>query len=132
MDSVRDVVLITHFFGLAMIIGPFLIQMRAHSGYAFNWVLAGGVTQLVSGLVLTGLAEMRLAGNDELSLDHTKIIVKLVLALIIFAVALIGWLRQRRMASGESERSLLPFLHTAGALAIIEVVIAVWWPGVIR
>jgi len=132
MDSVRDVVLITHFFGLAMIIGPFLIQMRAHSGYAFNWVLAGGVTQLVSGLVLTGLAEMRLAGNDELSLDHTKIIVKLVLALIIFAVALIGWLRQRRMDSGESQRSLLPFLHTAGALAIIEVVIAVWWPGVIR
>jgi len=132
MDSVRDVVLITHFVGLAMIIGPFLIQMRAHSGYAFNWVLAGGVTQLVSGLVLTGLAEMRLAGNDELSLDHTKIAVKLVLALIIFAVALIGWLRQRRMDSGESQRSLLPFLHTAGALAIIEVVIAVWWPGVIR
>jgi len=132
MDTVRDVVLITHFVGLAMIIGPFLIQMRAHSGYAFNWVLAGGVTQLVSGLVLTGLAEMRLAGNDELSLDHTKIAVKLVLALIIFAVALIGWLRQRRMDSGESQRSLLPFLHTAGALAIIEVVIAVWWPGVIR
>ena len=132
METLRDIVLITHFIGLAMIIGPFLIQMRAHTGFAFSWVLAGAITQLVSGLVLTGLAEMRLAGNEEMSLDHTKIAVKLVLALVIFVVALIAYLRQKKVPAGESQRHLLPFLHTSGALAIIDVVVAVIWPGVVR
>lgn len=32
MDLVRDFTLIVHFIGLALIIGPFIVQMRAHSG----------------------------------------------------------------------------------------------------
>jgi hypothetical protein len=124
--------MIAHFLGLAMIIGPFLVALGKRTGFAFSWVLAGGITQLVSGLVLTGLAEMRLADNDDLSLDHTKIAVKLGLSLIIFSVALIGWLGKKKIPQGESERALLPFLHTAGALAIITLVIAVVWPGVVR
>lgn len=131
METLRDIILITHFLGLAMIIGPFLIQMRQHTGFAFSWVLAGGITQLLSGLVLTFLAEMRLADNPDLSLDHTKIAVKLVLALIIFVVALIAFRRQKKIPAGESQRALLPFLHTAGALAVIDLVIAVLWPGVV-
>jgi hypothetical protein len=114
-----------------MVIGPFLIQMRARTGFAFSWVLAGAITQLVSGLLLTGLAEMRLADNEDLSLDHTKIAVKLVLALTIFVVALIAYRRQKKVPAGESERHLLPFLHTAGALAITDLAIAVLWPGVV-
>jgi peptidoglycan biosynthesis protein MviN/MurJ (putative lipid II flippase) len=132
VETLRDIVLITHFIGLAMIIGPFLIQMRAHSGFAFSWVLAGAITQLVSGLVLTWLAEMRLADNDELSLDHTKIAVKLILAVIIFVVALIAYRRQKKVPIGESQRHLLPLLHTSGALAIIDLIVAVIWPGVVR
>jgi 8-oxo-dGTP pyrophosphatase MutT (NUDIX family) len=42
MELARDLTLIVHFIGLAMILGPFLIQMRAHTGYSFSWVLAGG------------------------------------------------------------------------------------------
>jgi hypothetical protein len=113
-----------------MIIGPFLIQMRAHSGFAFSWILAGGIVQLVTGIALTGLAEMRLADNDALALDHTKIAVKLVASLIIFVVALIGYLRKKKMSSGANERKLLPFVHTAGALALANIFIAVLWPGV--
>lgn len=111
-----------------MIIGPFLIQMRARTGFAFSWVLAGGSVQLVTGLVLTWLAEMRLADDPELSLDHTKIAVKLVSSLAIFVVALIAYRSQRKRA-GDAQRSLLPLLHTAGALAVANVVIAVIWPG---
>jgi hypothetical protein len=131
MELVRDITLITHFLGLAMIIGPFLIQMRAHTGYAFSWVLTGGVVQLVTGLVLTGLAEMRLADDPDMSLDHTKIAVKTVSALVIFIVALIAYRRQKKMAPGTTQRSLLPLLHVAGALAISNVFIAVLWPGVV-
>lgn len=131
MDLVRDITLITHFFGLAMIIGPFLIQMRAHTGYAFSWVLAGGIVQLVTGLLLTGLAEMRLADDPDISLDHTKIAVKTVFALVIFIVALIAYRRQKRVAPGATQRSLLPLLHVAGAFAIANLFIAVLWPGVV-
>ncbi len=131
MELVRDITLILHFFGLAMIIGPFLIQMRAHTGYAFSWVLAGGIVQLVTGLLLTGLAEMRLADEPDMSLDHTKIAVKTVLALVIFVVALIAYRRQKKIEAGASQRKLLPLLHVAGALAIANLVIAVLWPGVV-
>jgi len=130
VELARDITLILHFIGLAMVVGPFLIQMRAHSGFAFSWILAGGIVQLVTGIALTGLAEMRLADNDALALDHTKIAVKLVASLIIFVVALIGYLRKKKMSSGANERKLLPFVHTAGALALANIFIAVLWPGV--
>lgn len=132
MELVRDITLIVHFLGLAIIIGPFLIQMRAHTGYAFSWVLAGGIVQLVTGLLLTGLAEMRWADDPDVSLDHTKIAVKTVLALVIFIVALIAYRRQKKLSAGASQRSLLPLLHIAGALAITNVFIAVLWPGLVR
>lgn len=128
MDLARDITLIVHFLGLAMIIGPFLIQMRARTGFAFSWVLTGGIIQLVTGIALTGLAEMRLADSPDLALDHTKIAVKLALSLVILAVAIIAFRRQKKLA-GESQRSLLPLLHTAGALGVTSVIIAVIWPG---
>ena len=130
MELARDISLILHFIGLAMVVGPFLIQLRAHSGLAFSWILTGASVQLLTGIALTGLAEMRLAGNDELSLDHTKIAVKLVLSLVIFVVVLLGYLRQKKMKNTSTERTLLPLVHTAGALALANIVIAVVWPGV--
>ena len=129
MELARDITLIVHFIGLAMIVGPFLIQMRAHSGYAFSWILAGGTVQLLTGIALTGLAEMRLADNDDFAVDHTKIAVKLVLSVVIFIVALLGYLRQKKMTNTSTERTLLPLVHIAGALALANIVIAVVWPG---
>ncbi|MDP4689057.1 MAG: hypothetical protein NWS14_04980, partial [Pontimonas sp.] len=73
MELVRDITLILHFIGLAMIIGPFLVQMRAHSGYYFGWVMTGSLVQLVTGLLLTGLAEMGLADDPDMAVNHTKI-----------------------------------------------------------
>ena len=49
MELARDITLILHFIGLALIIGPFFAQMRAHSGYFFGWVLTGATLQLVTG-----------------------------------------------------------------------------------
>jgi hypothetical protein len=129
VELARDITLIVHFIGLAMIVGPFLIQMRAHSGYAFSWILAGGTVQLLTGIALTGLAEMRLADNDDFAVDHTKIAVKLVLSVVIFIVALLGYLRQKKMTNSSTERTLLPLVHIAGALALANIVIAVVWPG---
>ena len=130
MDLARDITLIAHFLGLSMVIGPFLLQMRSRGGYAFNWVLTGTSVQLLSGLLLVGLAEMRLADNPDESLDHIKIAVKAGVALIAFIAALIGFLRQRKGAAG-NERSLMPFFHSAGGLAVVDLLVAVLWPGVV-
>jgi hypothetical protein len=132
MELLRDITLILHFLGLAIIIGPFVLRKAANSRVAVGWILAGGITQLVTGLVLTGLAEMRLADNPDMSLDHTKIAVKLVLTLAIFIVALIGYLKQRSSSGEAAPKSVTALMHSAGALAIVNVFIAVLWPGVIR
>ena len=132
MDILRDILLISHFFGLALIIGPFVGRLRADGGYMFGVVFSGALIQFVSGLALTGLAEMRLADIDTMSVDHTKIAVKTIIGLIILVVAFIGYRSQRKMDAGAPQRKLLPLLHTAGALAIINIAVAVMWDGVIR
>jgi len=132
VELLREITLILHFLGLAIIIGPFVLRKAADSKVATGWILAGGTTQLVTGLLLTGLAEMRLADNLEMSLDHTKIAVKLVLTLAIFIVALVGYLKLRRAPGAEAPKSITALMHSAGALAIANVFIAVLWPGVIR
>lgn len=131
MDLIRDITLILHFIGLALIIGPFMVQMRARSGYAFGWVFTGSIIQMVTGLLLTGLAEMRLADDPDMSVNHAKIAVKSVVALVIFIVALVGYLKSKKLTPSDNERKLLPLLHTAGALAIVNVIVAVVWSGVV-
>ena len=132
MELVRDTSLILHFIGLAMIIGPFLVQMRAHSGYYFGWVMTGSLVQLVTGLLFTGLAEMRLADDPDMAVNHTKIAVKSVIATVIVIAAISAYRKQKKLAGGDNERKLLPYLHTAGALAIVNVILAVVWTGVVR
>jgi hypothetical protein len=132
MDLLRDLLLISHFFGLALIIGPFVGRLRADGGYMFGVVFSGALIQFVSGLVLTGLAEMRLADVDDMSVDHIKIAVKTVIGLIILVVAYLGYRGQRKMDANAPQRKLLPLLHTAGALAIINIAVAVIWDGVVR
>ena len=132
MDLLRDLLLISHFFGLALIVGPFVGRLRADGGYMFGVVFSGALIQFVSGLALTGLAEMRLADVEDMSVDHTKIAVKTAIGLIILVVSYLGYRGQKKMDAGVSQRKLLPLLHTAGALAIINIAVAVIWDGVVR
>jgi Ca2+/Na+ antiporter len=130
MDILRDITLILHFLGLAMILGPFFIQMRSHTNFAFGWVLTGALLQLVTGVGLTGLAEMRLA-DEEISLNYAKISVKLGITLVIFLIALSARRRQRKVSPTGNQRALLPLLHTTGLLGLSNVVMSVVWTGVV-
>ena len=120
-DLVRSFFIVAHFVGLAAIVGPFLLQVRWKGQYGFSVVLGGAITQLITGLVLVGLAEMR-----DVDVDYAKITVKLVIAIIIFAAALLGYLRQRK-AEGGGGRELMPYFHTAGGLALVNTALAVFW-----
>src|SRR6478672_11621803 len=116
MEFLYSFLVVGHVIGLAAIIGPFLLQMRRNDGFAITAVLGGAITQLVTGILLTGLAE----GLDR-DLDYAKIITKLVIAIVVFVAALLGW---RKARSGSNDRSIKPFFHAAGGLALVNVVLA--------
>jgi Ca2+/Na+ antiporter len=119
MDIVFSLLVIAHFIGLAAIVGPFLLQMRSNADFAIGAVFGGAITQLVTGIAMTGLAE----GMDY-DLDYPKIITKLVITIVVFVAALLGWLRARK---GSNDRSIKPFFHAAGGLALVNIIIAVLW-----
>jgi len=117
MDVLYSFFLVGHFIGLAAIIGPFLAQMRRNSDFAIGAVFGGAITQLVTGIALTGIA----AANID---DYTKIFVKLGIAVVVFVAALLGWLRARKNGN---TRAIKPFFHAAGGLAIVNTILAVFW-----
>lgn len=117
MEFLYSFILVGHFIGLAAIVGPFLLQMRRNSDFAIGAVFGGAITQLVTGIALTGIA----SANID---DYTKIFVKLGLALVVFIAALLGWLRARKNGN---TRAVKPFFHAAGGLALVTIVIAVFW-----
>ena len=117
MDVVYKILVVLHFLGLASLIGGWLVQLRAvGERYVSAAILYGVVTQLVTGVLLVGLAE----GVDSLDrpVDRTKIGVKLVVTLVVTVLYWANRLRQY-IPNG------LYFL--IGLLAVGNVVVAVFW-----
>ena len=100
------------------------MQARWKGQFAFSVVLGGAITQLVTGLLLVGLAEM--GGDHDGPVNYAKIGVKLTIAVVVFVAALLGFLKQRKAGDGGG-RELLPFFHIAGGLALVNTAIAVFW-----
>lgn len=113
MDLVFNIVLILHFIGLAGIIGGWLATIRApHMNKA---ILHGAILQVVTGLILVALREMQ-----DVDLNHMKIGIKLVIAVVILVVAIIG-VRKEARAQGSTAN----LAHVAGVLGVVNVAIAV-------
>lgn len=118
MDVVFSFLVVAHFIGLAAIVGPFLLQMRRDGDFATGALLAGAGVQLITGIAMTGLAEPL-----DYDLDYGKIITKLVIGIAVFVAAFIG----NRKAKKSNDRSVKPFFHAAGGLALVNVALAVFW-----
>lgn len=119
-----NVLLVLHFIGLAAVIGAFLVQMRRKGGFQTFWVITGLVTQLVTGLGMMGIIDATSDGGA----NHAKLGVKLVIAAVALVLALVARARQKRADAGTAKaKAALPFFHSAGALAIVNVLIAVLW-----
>ena len=113
MDFAYNLILIVHFIGLASVVGGFLVQMKSAERGVNPAMLHGALTQLVTGVLLVGLAEMQ-----DQDVDHAKIAVKLAITVIITALVFIG------------RKKPLPqtgLWGAIGALAIANIVIAVLW-----
>ena len=113
MEIAIKIVLILHFIGLAGIIGGWAATMKAP---AMNKaILHGSIVQVVTGILLVGLNE----ANDA-DLNHMKIGIKLLVAVVILVLAIVGT-RKEAKAPGTSGS----LATAAGLLAILNVIIAV-------
>ena len=117
MDVVYQILAVVHFLGLAGLIGGWLVQLQAVGERYVSAAMRDGVlTQLVTGIVLVGLAEG--IGSLDRTVDRVKIGVKLLITVV---VTILCWANRRR----EYIPNGLYFL--IGLLSIANVVIAVFW-----
>ncbi|WP_017541428.1 MULTISPECIES: hypothetical protein [Nocardiopsis] len=111
MAFVHSLLLFLHLLGMAGIIAGFLMQVATDSAKAPKAILHSSLLQLVTGLILVGLAEM-----GDGAVDHIKIGVKLLVALAVVVIAIIN---VRKPAT--------KLAVSAGVLAIVNVAVAVFW-----
>ena len=116
MEILKLVLVAAHFLGMAAIVGSFFVQMRRKSDFVLTPLLAGAITQVVTGLALVGLAEA--TGDD---LIYAKIAVKLTIAVVVLVAAILAVVTQRK--GGRVQ----PWFHAAGGLVVINVLVAVFW-----
>jgi len=116
MEILQSILLALHILGLAAIIGTFFVQMRQKDGFRTDIVLAGAITQVLTGIALVGVGEG--IGRDY---NMIKIGVKLVLALVVLGAAIAAAVAAKRGGR------VKPWFHVAGGTAIINVLVAVIW-----
>lgn len=116
MQFLYNVILVLHFVGLASLLGGFIVQMKSADKGVNPAMWHGALTQLVTGVLLVGIAESG-ALEDE-PLDMAKISAKLLIVLVITVLAFIGRKKQPPQ---------VPLWGIIGALTLVNVVIAVFW-----
>ncbi|WP_433876691.1 hypothetical protein [Sinomonas atrocyanea] len=121
MSVVYNIVVFLHIVGAAMILGPWIANMKQPTVGPRQF--DGAMTQLVTGIILMGLIPV-LGQTDEdfANPNYPKLITKFVVAVVIGALAFVGN-RQRK-----SGAAVAPGLaHAVGGLALLNVAIATLW-----
>ena len=119
MDFHYTLLVFLHIVGAAALLGGWLASFRTPTvGY---WQHLGAWIQLVTGLLLVGVAEMT-AGDDGSGVNHMKIGIKLLILIGILVAAVIG----RRKAKRDEPVST-GLAHSVGVLTLINIAIAVFW-----
>ena len=113
MEFLEHTLVVLHFIGLASLLGGFLVQIKTTPRVVNNAMVHGILTQLVTGILLVGIAE---SGDDPV--DHAKIGVKLTVAVI---VAVLVFANRKRDVLSTGAWALI------GGLTIANIVVAVFW-----
>ncbi|GAA2087235.1 MULTISPECIES: hypothetical protein [Brevibacterium] len=117
MEILRLILLFLHLLGMALIIGGYFANVKAPR--VIPGMLHASFLQLLTGLALVGVAEM---GPGDV--DHAKIAVKLVLALAVTVLALLG---NRREKAAPGEGTSAGLAHGTVVAAVAAVAVAVFW-----
>ena len=78
MELIHDVLVLLHFVGFAALFGGAFVQVKGPSRAVNAAMVHGVLTQLITGLLLVGLAEM---GDAEV--NHLKVGIKLAVVVVI-------------------------------------------------
>ena len=113
METLYDILLVLHLLGWAVVLGGAVASMR--TPVIPRGMLHGILTALVTGVAMVGLASSGLAGDEP---DNAKIAVKLVVALAVTVLVVLGG-RRPRVTTG--------YLGAIAGLTVVNVVIAVLW-----
>lgn len=128
MEILREILLTLHLLGMAIIVGGYFTVVR--SPKVMPGMLHGAYLQLVTGLLLMGLAEM---GDGDV--NHMKLGIKLVVAILVTVFAFIGNKKQKAFAAsapaegGAGVKVANPsatMAHLVVAFAVINVIVAVF------
>jgi len=109
MDTVQGIFLVLHLIGWAVVLGGALAGMKSTT--LPSGTFHGILTALVTGIVLTGLL-----GSDA---NHVKIAVKLVIALVVTVLVVLGRRRPEKVTRG--------YLGAIAGLVVVNVSLAVLW-----
>ena len=88
MTFVYNLVLFVHFIGMAMLVGGFFSQMRAQPRLVTQWMRDGALTQVLTGLILAGMAGSKV--GTEAQFSPAAVGTKFAVALIIAIIVLLG------------------------------------------
>ncbi|MBC2643123.1 MULTISPECIES: hypothetical protein [unclassified Rhodococcus (in: high G+C Gram-positive bacteria)] len=115
MTVVYNLVFVCHLLGMAALVGGYFAVLGApRISEVMVW---GARLQFVTGLILVGLGEAAL----DKDYNHVKIAVKLVLSLVVVALAEIVRAKQKK---GQDNPNLA---HVVGGLGIVTVLVAALW-----
>ena len=114
MTTLQDLLLLTHLLGMAALVGGYFAALK--HGAVNSAMVWGARAQLLTGLGLVGLAEAQ-----KWTISHGFVGVKLVVAFLALALVEIATSKAKK---GQAAH---PLLHSAGLLAIINVIVAVFW-----
>lgn len=114
MTTLYDILVALHLLFMAALVGGYFVAATQKNG--INTVMVWGARlQLLSGLALMGVAIA-----DDLDVNHTKLGIKLLIALAVVALAEIAAGKQKRGAGNPT------LVHIAGVLALVNVLLAVF------
>ncbi|EME25537.1 hypothetical protein [Rhodococcus qingshengii] len=115
MSVLYNIFVVIHLLGMAALVGSYFTVLTAPS--ITEVMVWGARMQFVSGLIIVGLGE----GALDKNYIHAKIAVKLVLSLVIVALAEITRAKQKK---GQPNPNLV---HVVGGLSIVTVFVAALW-----
>ena len=120
-EIVRNSLIVLHFIGFAAVFGGFMTQMKAMAQGAAKIVPAmvhGAWTLLATGLLLVGVREWMAVMEWAPELNHMKIGIKSLVLIVLLTLILLNKKKDSVKA---------PIFGTIGLLAVLNVVLAVFW-----
>ncbi|MBD8060253.1 hypothetical protein IC607_14900 [Cellulomonas sp. JH27-2] len=114
MKTLLHILLVLHLLGWAIVLGGVLVSMRPPK--LPKGVLHGILTALVTGVLMVGIAESSDTIDDP---DMAKITVKLLVALVVTALVIVGVRKPAKVTTG--------LLGAIAGLTALNVAIAVLW-----